>query len=333
MPVTLSLVDADLRQMVRADLRHFEQRRDESVGRSAVAHAFADRVDPRIERLQRVVDDDAAIAVEAGVLCEPDVGPDAHRHDDKVGSERFAARELHSGDAPRLAGDQRLGFRLEPERETLGLERGLQQLRRRAVELPLHQPRHQMDDGHVHSAKLEAVRGFEAQQPATDDDGMLVLLRRGDHRVGVGDVAIRDDTRQIFSRNRQDHRARSGREQEAIVQRDSAVGGDDFAARAVDLYHFLAEMQGDVVGRVPVAVVQHDLRQRLLAGEHRREEDPVVVRMRLGAKDGNFVGVWSELQQFFQRAHARHAVADHHQADFRAAAHDHAAFSTCACRR
>ena len=57
MPVTLSLVevmralvaaDAEVRQVVGADLGLLEQRRDQAVGHAAVLHAFADRIDARV---------------------------------------------------------------------------------------------------------------------------------------------------------------------------------------------------------------------------------------------------------------------------------------------
>ena len=190
-----------------------------------------------------------------------------------------------------------------------------------------------MDDGHVHPAQLEAVRGLEAQQAAANDDCMPVLLRRGDHRVGVGDVAISDHARQFATWNRQDHRGRSRREQRPVVRSNGAVGGDDFAADAVDLRDFAAEMERDAVRRIPLAIVQHDLRQRLLARQHRREQDPVVIGMRLGAENRDVAGLGRELQQLFQRADARHAVADHDETHFPAVVHNYDAFSTCACRR
>jgi hypothetical protein len=61
-------------------------------------------------------------------------------------------------------------------------------------------------------------------------------------------------------------------------------------------------------------VVEDDLAERLLAGEHRREQDPVVVGMRLGAEDGDLAEVWRDPEQLLEGAHAGHAVADQHQA-------------------
>ena len=77
----------------------------------------------------------------------------------------------------------------------------------------------------------------------------------------------------------------------------------------------IARMQRDAAARVPVGPVQHDVVGLLLAGEHRRQQDAVVVAARLGAEhgDGEAVGD-AELEQLFDRAHAGHAIARHHQA-------------------
>jgi hypothetical protein len=85
------------------------------------------------------------------------------------------------------------------------------------------------------------------------------------------------------------------------------------AADAVDLRHRLAQVQRDAVARIPGQRVEDDLVERLLAGQHRRQQDAVVVGVRLGAEDGDVVEVRRDAQQLLQRAHAGHAVADHHE--------------------
>jgi hypothetical protein len=75
-------------------------------------------------------------------------------------------------------------------------------------------------------------------------------------------------------------------------------------------------MQRDAVFVVPPAVVENDVVERHLARQHRREQDAVVVGVRLGAEHGDVVHVGRELEQLFQRAHAGHAVADQYQFQF-----------------
>jgi hypothetical protein len=66
---------------------------------------------------------------------------------------------------------------------------------------------------------------------------------------------------------------------------------------------------------VPGPVVEHDI-ERLLAGQHGRQQNAVVVGMRLGAEDRDVVQIGGNGQQLFQRAHACHAVANHDQFGF-----------------
>ena len=74
-------------------------------------------------------------------------------------------------------------------------------------------------------------------------------------------------------------------------------------------------MQRDAAARVPVGPVQHDVVGLLLARQHRRQQDAVVVAARLGAEHGDRKAVGdTELEQFLDGAHAGHAVARHHQA-------------------
>ena len=108
---------------------------------------------------------------------------------------------------------------------------------------------------------------------------------------------------------------RAGREQQPVVGRDDAVGGDHVAPRAVDR----ARPSCPRCSVIPFAAYQSRSFSMISSSvcspdEHRREQDAVVVRVRLGAEDRDVVGVGRELQQLLERAHAGHAVADHHEA-------------------
>jgi hypothetical protein len=114
---------------------------------------------------------------------------------------------------------------------------------------------------------------------------------------------------------------------EPVHMHEAVVLGAEFFARSVGgVHHALdvrstevtgpARVQGDVVFLVPVPVVEDDLVQRLLTGQHGRQQDAVVVGVRLGTEDGDVVQVGCDLEQLFQCAHTCHAVADHHQFRF-----------------
>ena len=183
MPVTLSLVDlrsavaadAELREMIRADLRHLEQRRHQAIDQAAMADAFADRVDPRIERLQRVVDDDAALAMQARRLrrdrrwggCRPPSRPGRPARPRRRASRTAPRAGRRRRRAPRSS--PQAGMRCPSLRAIAAASAG------GGVELALHQPRHQVHDRDLHAAQLQAVGRLEPQQAAADDHGVAVL--------------------------------------------------------------------------------------------------------------------------------------------------------------
>ena len=303
--------DAELREVVREHLRLLEQRRDEAVAGAAVLHAFAEGVDARVVRLHRVAHEHAALARDAARLRERDVRPDADGHHDEVRRQLAAVREAHALHA--AVADDRGGLRRHQELEAALLERALQQSAGGAVELPLHQRRHEVHDRDVHAALLQAVRGLEAEQAAADHDRVPVLARRRDHLVDVGDVAVGHDAGQLLARQRQHDGVRAGREDHAVVRHLDAGLRDHAPARAVDLHDFVAGDQRDAVLVVPLARVEHDVVDGLLRREHRRQQDAVVVAVRLRAEHRDVVHVRREREQLLDGAHARHAVADEHE--------------------
>ena len=90
--------DAQLREVVGADLGLLEQRCDQAVGLATVLHAFADRIDARIEGLHGVADDNAALAVQTDFFRQLDVRFDADRHHYQVGGDFTAVLETHRFD-------------------------------------------------------------------------------------------------------------------------------------------------------------------------------------------------------------------------------------------
>lgn len=130
---------------------------------------------------------------------------------------------------------------------------------------------------------------------------------------------------QVVPRNRQDEGGGARGQHQAVV------GGADLAAfgihavhqaaYAVDLGHRDPGMQGDAVRLVPGPVVEHALVERLLALQHGRQQDAVVVGMGFGAEDGDLVQIGCDLQQLFQGAHTGHAVAHQHPWGFFHRAH------------
>jgi hypothetical protein len=181
------------------------------------------------------------------------------------------------------------------------------------VELALHDPLAEVHHGHVHAAQHQPVGRLQAEQAGADHHRVAVLAGGLDHRLGVGDVAVGEHAGQVVAGDGRDEGRRAGGQQQAVVVGLGAVAGEHLAADAVDLHHLAAGVQGDAVVAVPVEIVEHDLGQRHLARQHRRQQDAVVVAVRLGAEHGDVVEVGRELEQLLDRAHAGHAVADQHE--------------------
>jgi len=136
------------------------------------------------------------------------------------------------------------------------------------------------------------------------------------HHLGVGNVAVADYALQVLAGNRQDERVGAGGDEQAVVFRLAAVIGDHPAFDPVNLHHLAVEHEADAVLGVPVQVVEHDLFELLFAGQHRGEQDAVVVGMWLGAEHRDVIELVGELEQFLKGPHAGHAVADHYQFEF-----------------
>ena len=168
----------------------------------------------------------------------------------------------------------------------------------------------------VHTAQHQAIGSFEAEQASANHHSFFILVRRINHRVGVGNVAVGNHAFEVFAGHGQDERVGAGTHQQAVVLHLGAVICTHDALDAVNLHHFFTGMQRDAVVFVPVPAVEHDLVQRLLACQHRAEQNTVVVGVRFCTKNGDVIQLWRNLEQFFKGANTCHAIADHHQFRF-----------------
>ena len=204
----------------------------------------------------------------------------------------------------------RMGVRLAAHGDAAILERLLQQVAGRGIELALHQGRHEMENRDLHALGLQARRRLEPEQAAADDDGMPALPGRFEHLVDVVEVAVGDHARQGRAGDRHHEGHRAGGDEEPVVVRRRSVRCGHTLAGAVDLDDLLAAMKRDAVRLVPGIVVDQDVLIGLFAGEDGREHDAVVVHPRLGAEDGHVVCTGSALEQLLQGTACGHAVAD-----------------------
>ena len=283
--------------------------------------AFAHGVDARVGGgLHGVAHDDAPVDVQAHRLGQGRVGADAHGHDHQIGRDFAAVLEAHGLHAASGVAQQRLGLRLHQECHAALLQSLLQHLPGRGIQLAIEQPFARVHHRHLHPALHQAIGRLQPEQAAANHHGVPVLRSRVDHGLRIGNVAVGQHAVQILAGNRQHEGVGAGGQNQPVV------GHADGLARAahrlhgapgtVHLGHGAAGVQGDAVLGIPRPVVEHDLLQRLLPRQHGREQDAVVVGMRLRAEDGDLVQIGRDLQQLFERAHPRHAIAHHHQLHF-----------------
>ena len=222
----------------------------------------------------------------------------------------------------RSVADDRLGGGLAADIDAAPLQIPLQQIARRRIELPLHQVAHEMQHGDVHAARLQPGRRLEAEQPAADDDGLGARFSGGgDHRVDVVEIAVGQHARQVLAGHRDDEGRRAGGDHQLVVGGGAGRRVHHLGV-AVDPGDGIAEAAGDALLVVPGVVMDDDLVEGLLARQHRRQHDAVVVDARLGVEDGDVEGSGRVLEQMLQHPARGHSIADddetlgHHAASF-----------------
>ena len=193
--------------------------------------ALADRPHAREARAQRVVDEDAAVDLHAHALGQLDLGHDARGHDHEVGGDRLAVVQLDA-----VVVDRR-GHALAQHLDALLAQRALEHPGGGGVELAVHQPRAEVDDGDRDAAVGDRARGLEPEQPAADHDGAPRAV--GAAADGADVVAGAERDRPLDALDRRQERARAGGQDERVVgdraglgRRHAVAGVDDRAAAA-----------------------------------------------------------------------------------------------------
>ena len=170
-----------------------------------------------------------------------------------------------------------------------------------------------MHHGDILAAGLEAIGGFQPAQAAADNDGVLECRRSFDHGVGIADVAIGQHAFQILAGYGQDERVGAGGKQQAVVLLLGAILGNHPSCTPINFDDLLSQVKTNAIGGIPIFIIEHDLLECHFSGEHRREQDTVVIGMRLRAKYADVVLVGRDLEQLLQRADAGHSIPDHYQ--------------------
>ena len=139
------------------------------------------------------------------------------------------------------------------------------------IELPLHQRRHQVDDGHAAPLHLQTARGLEPEQAAADDHGLVPgPARRSSSRVSssVRKVNTPSLSRPLMGGIHAELPVASSSVSYGVTLPSSPV--TVFADR-IDVDDADADAKVDLVAPIPLERVDDDVVGALLAGEHGRQ--------------------------------------------------------------
>ncbi len=208
--------------MRRERVRLFVGRLDQPVADAAVLGAFADRVDPGLAGLQMIVDHDPAIDREIGGAREVDVGADAGCDHHQRGLDLPPVLE---GDGLGAAvAEDAGGLGVEMDGDAARFDRAQEHGRGARIELALHQPVHQVNDGNLQTGLRQAVSGLQAEQSAADHHRFGKLGRRGFDGRDIAQVAERAYSAQVDAGYVEPDRARAGGEHQPGERQRRSIG-------------------------------------------------------------------------------------------------------------
>ena len=243
MPDTLSCValmaprearHADLGDVLRADARLLPQRRHQAEGLAAVLHALAHRVDGRVVGLQRVVDQDAAVAGEIRASCASSMfGRTPTAMTTRSAGTVSPSVELHARDAlarrrsPAVFARMRNSMPRFSSAALSSAPAGASSWRSISVSSRCTtvtcMPR-----------RARPCAASRPNNPPPMTTARRSVARALEHAVHVVEVAEGHDAGQILARQRQHDRIGAGGDQQPVVGRDRAAARTHHAPLAVD---------------------------------------------------------------------------------------------------
>ena len=185
----------------------------------------------------------------AGVLRQRDIGPDAGGENHRIGVDPPAVRQFDALDAD-LADDAR-GVGVEQDLDALALDQRLQQLRRRRIELALHQPVHQMNQRDRRAGLGQAVGRLQPEQSAADHDDALLLRGERQQQIDVAAVAKGMHAGEIGAGHVEPQRRRTGGQHQLGKRHRPAVRQRHDAPVEIDRHRGVAVAQRHAVVAPP----------------------------------------------------------------------------------
>lgn len=247
------------REAARDDLRHLVSGRDEAVDHAAVEGHLADDAHARIARSERVVHDDptARADLEPGDARDLVARHDAGRDDDHLALEEAVVVELDSS---------HLGVADEPPRHLAEVERDaerldllLEDLRSALIDLTRHEARRQLDDVGAEPSFLYGARGFEPEEPASDDRAARDARASSHDRVQVLDGAVDEDAFEFDAGKAWHEGRRTRRDHHVIVGNSLAARGLDEPELTIDPRRLHTDAELDAAIAVPRLVGEAEL--------------------------------------------------------------------------
>ncbi len=188
-----------------------------------------------------------------------------------------------------------------------------------------------MDDGDIHALTLQPIGCFETKKTGADDDGAALAAGDLQHLRHIIEIAIGENAWQLVPGNRNDEGRGAGGDHQLVVRGGDAVFAGDGLALTVDMADLRALVQGHAMGCIPVVIVNDDVFIGLFTGENWREHDAVVIDARLGVEDRDVEDTGGGLEEVFQHAARRHAVAD--DDEFLGPCFGHGSYSAASTKR
>src|SRR5215203_2553097 len=198
------------------------------------------------------------------------------------------------------------------------LERSLEQVPRRRIELHLHEVRAQMYHVHFEPALEQPARRLEPQQPAADHGSARRLRHVAEDAIAVVEGAEREQpflhlravAAQAFQWRHERTAAR--REHQHVVRlEDSGVPAHQLRV-AVDRGDAHAGVQRDAVRCIPLERIDEGVLDLVRAGEDSREQDAIVVAVRLVAEHDDLVAVVPATRdELLDEPRTDHPIPDH----------------------
>src|SRR5579863_6683838 len=218
-------------------------------------------IDAGRARLQKGIDDHAAVDLEARLLGQRQARPHADADNDEIGVESGAALETRAGALDR--GDRFA----EVEDDAVLLVQLADEVAELRAEHTFHRPHLRRRHVDLDIARAQGSRSLEPNEAGTDDQRPPRAFGAFDDCPAIGERAQRMDVRQIGAGDRKPHRLGAGRQQQTVVSKTRATGETDLALFHVDAGNFGAEPQLDVVLRIKRIGAQRQPILRRAAGK------------------------------------------------------------------